>query len=159
MRGKRRHGDATRARADEPPSRSAAEAIPERSGPTVGVGRGAVLDANNRIIQLLCKRPGARAKTPFVELMMKANVWHSPRLLTGCQFSCCILGLGVEVPVREAVSRTSVFRQAVCVSAHDLGLRVIPWTVNRRAAMRRLIGWGVDGLITDRPDVAVAVTR
>jgi glycerophosphoryl diester phosphodiesterase len=39
--------------------------------------------------------------------------------------------------------------------AHDLGLRVMPWTVNRRAAMRRLIAWGVDGLITDRPDIAM----
>jgi glycerophosphoryl diester phosphodiesterase len=39
--------------------------------------------------------------------------------------------------------------------AHDLGLRVIPWTVNRRTAMRRLAAWGVDGLITDRPDLAL----
>jgi glycerophosphoryl diester phosphodiesterase len=40
--------------------------------------------------------------------------------------------------------------------AHKLGLRVFPWTVNRRSVMRRLIAWGVDGLITDRPDVAMA---
>lgn len=38
--------------------------------------------------------------------------------------------------------------------AHGLGLLVIPWTVNRPDDMRRLIGWGVDGLITDRPDLA-----
>jgi glycerophosphoryl diester phosphodiesterase len=38
--------------------------------------------------------------------------------------------------------------------AHSLGLRVVPWTVNRPEDMRRLIGWGVDGLITDRPDLA-----
>jgi glycerophosphoryl diester phosphodiesterase len=38
--------------------------------------------------------------------------------------------------------------------SHRLGLPVIPWTVNDPAAMRRLIGWGVDGLITDRPDLA-----
>ena len=37
--------------------------------------------------------------------------------------------------------------------AQSLGLMVIPWTVNRPADMRRLIGWGVDGLITDRPDI------
>lgn len=36
--------------------------------------------------------------------------------------------------------------------AHGLGLLVIPWTVNDPADMRRLIGWGVDGLITDWPD-------
>ena len=37
-------------------------------------------------------------------------------------------------------------------AAQALGLRVIPWTVNEPDAMRRVIGWGVDGLITDRPD-------
>jgi glycerophosphoryl diester phosphodiesterase len=37
--------------------------------------------------------------------------------------------------------------------AHDLGLLVIPWTVNDAARMRTLIDWGVDGIITDYPDV------
>jgi glycerophosphoryl diester phosphodiesterase len=48
--------------------------------------------------------------------------------------------------------------QDLVAKAHERGLRVIPWTVNRRAAMRRLIRWGVDGLITDRPDVALKMT-
>jgi glycerophosphoryl diester phosphodiesterase len=43
--------------------------------------------------------------------------------------------------------------------AHDLSLRVVPWTVNQPAAMRRLIQWGADGLITDRPDLANLVLR
>lgn len=38
--------------------------------------------------------------------------------------------------------------------AHDLGLLILPWTVNNPAAMRRLLAWGADGLITDRPDLA-----
>ncbi len=46
--------------------------------------------------------------------------------------------------------------RAAVAQAQELGLRVIPWTVNRRAAMRRLITWRVDGLITDRPDLAMA---
>ena len=41
--------------------------------------------------------------------------------------------------------------------AHAHGLDVIPWTVNKPADMRRLIDWGVDGLITDRPDLARSV--
>jgi glycerophosphoryl diester phosphodiesterase len=30
----------------------------------------------------------------------------------------------------------------------------MPWTVNDPADMARLIGWGVDGICTDRPDLA-----
>ena len=41
--------------------------------------------------------------------------------------------------------------------AHDLGLRVIPWTVNARDDMQRLMDWGVDGLISDWPDRALAL--
>ena len=41
---------------------------------------------------------------------------------------------------------------ALVKEAHALGLKVIPWTANKTEDMARLIDWGVDGLITDRPD-------
>jgi glycerophosphoryl diester phosphodiesterase len=37
--------------------------------------------------------------------------------------------------------------------AHRLGLSVIPWTVNDPPRMDALIAQGVDGIITDRPDL------
>jgi glycerophosphoryl diester phosphodiesterase len=40
--------------------------------------------------------------------------------------------------------------------AHRLGLTVIPWTVNRAQDMESMIEWGVDGFITDRPDLGRA---
>ena len=43
--------------------------------------------------------------------------------------------------------------------AHDLGLQLVPWTVNEAADMRRLIDWGVDGIITDYPDRLREVMR
>ncbi len=43
--------------------------------------------------------------------------------------------------------------QANIADAKSHGLRIIPWTVNDEATMRRLIEWGVDGLISDYPDV------
>ena len=36
--------------------------------------------------------------------------------------------------------------------AQALGVSVVPWTVNQRVDMQRLMDWGVDGLITDYPD-------
>jgi glycerophosphoryl diester phosphodiesterase len=38
--------------------------------------------------------------------------------------------------------------------ALSLSLKVLPWTVNEKADMDRLINWGVTGLITDYPDRA-----
>jgi glycerophosphoryl diester phosphodiesterase len=35
--------------------------------------------------------------------------------------------------------------------AQALGFQVVPWTVNQRADMARLMDWKVDGLITDDP--------
>lgn len=49
--------------------------------------------------------------------------------------------------------------EAAVKQAQQLGLQVVPWTVNEPADMARLIGWGVDGLITDYPDRARAVLR
>jgi glycerophosphoryl diester phosphodiesterase len=37
--------------------------------------------------------------------------------------------------------------------AQDLGLRVLAWTVNDVPTMARLIDMGVDGIVTDRPDL------
>jgi glycerophosphoryl diester phosphodiesterase len=42
-------------------------------------------------------------------------------------------------------------------AAKALGLKVIPWTVNERSDMERLIALGVDGIITDYPDRLRAV--
>ncbi|HZL74633.1 MAG TPA: glycerophosphodiester phosphodiesterase family protein, partial [Propionibacteriaceae bacterium] len=41
--------------------------------------------------------------------------------------------------------------------AHDRGLRVDVWTIDDEPAMRRLLSFGVDGIMTDRPDVLARV--
>lgn len=41
--------------------------------------------------------------------------------------------------------------------SHDLGLAVLPWTVNTTEEMRAMAALGVDGLATDYPDVALAL--
>lgn len=37
-------------------------------------------------------------------------------------------------------------------SLHAMDIKVIPWTVNDKEDMKRLIEWGVDGIITDYPN-------
>jgi glycerophosphoryl diester phosphodiesterase len=52
-----------------------------------------------------------------------------------------------------AVEKSMATRRFIRV-AHRAGKPVYVWTVNDPARMIRMIGLGVDGLITDRPDVA-----
>jgi glycerophosphoryl diester phosphodiesterase len=43
--------------------------------------------------------------------------------------------------------------------AHAKNIRVEPWTVDDPGLMQQYIEWGVDGLITDRPDVMIDLLR
>jgi glycerophosphoryl diester phosphodiesterase len=44
---------------------------------------------------------------------------------------------------------------AFLAQAHNDSARVDVWVVDRPEDIRRLLGWGVDGVISDHPDVAV----
>ncbi len=46
---------------------------------------------------------------------------------------------------------------ALLQQAHKAGLQVIPWTINDPAEMKRMIQIGVNGIITDRPDLLLAL--
>jgi glycerophosphoryl diester phosphodiesterase len=47
--------------------------------------------------------------------------------------------------------------QASVVEAHRLGLKIVVWTVNKPEDMARMIDLGVDGVISDRPDLLRSV--
>lgn len=61
--------------------------------------------------------------------------------------------------VPECSGRTRVVSPKFIRAAHRAGLVVQVWTVNEPEDMRRLLSWGVNAIITDRPDVAVAVVK
>ena len=54
-------------------------------------------------------------------------------------------------------SRRLVTSRAVVERYHRRGLKLLVWTVNRVEDMQRLMRWGVDGLITNHPDRALAL--
>jgi glycerophosphoryl diester phosphodiesterase len=60
---------------------------------------------------------------------------------------------GYQVP--ELAGRTRVVSERFVRDAHRADLAVQVWTVDTVEAARRLLAWGVDALITDRPDVVV----
>jgi len=61
--------------------------------------------------------------------------------------------------VPEWAGRTQVVSPRFVADAHRAGLGVHVWTVDTEADARRLLALGVDGLITDRPDLIVPVVR
>jgi glycerophosphoryl diester phosphodiesterase len=62
---------------------------------------------------------------------------------------------GYQVP--EYAGRIRIVSPRFIRHAHDAGLHVQVWTVDTEAEMERLLGWGVDALISNRPDLAVTV--
>jgi glycerophosphoryl diester phosphodiesterase len=62
---------------------------------------------------------------------------------------------GYQVPERAGLCR--VVSPTFIRHAHEAGLEVQVWTVDDAADMERLLNWGVDSLISNRPDVAVSV--
>ena len=47
----------------------------------------------------------------------------------------------------------TILDEALIDAAHEAGLAVVPWTVNDVKRMTTLKAMGVDGLISDRPDL------
>lgn len=64
-----------------------------------------------------------------------------------------------EFQVPERSGMTTIVSPRFVNYAHKAGLPVKVWTVNDADDMRRLLDWGVDALITDRPDLAVRIVR
>ncbi|HUF22932.1 MAG TPA: glycerophosphodiester phosphodiesterase [Vicinamibacterales bacterium] len=64
---------------------------------------------------------------------------------------------GFQIPERAGRLRIVSRRFVRCVSR--AGLSVAVWVVDDEAHMRRLLDWGVTGVITDRPDIAVPLLK
>lgn len=58
----------------------------------------------------------------------------------------------VAFQLPEYQGKLHVVTERFIRSAHRHNMQVHPWTVNEVQDMRRMLDWGVDGLITDYPD-------
>jgi glycerophosphoryl diester phosphodiesterase len=108
----------------------------------------------------------------FGTRVLRAARAYEPRILTGASQEETRLALyrsWVFWPVRhppndafqvpEQSGSTRVVSPRFVRYAHEAGVAVQVWTVDEAADMRRLLDWGVDGIISDRPDTAVEVVK
>ena len=61
----------------------------------------------------------------------------------------------IQIPV--SMLRMSSFTPRTIAAFHDAGVEVHAWTINDESAMERLLDLGVDGIVTDRADLAMKV--
>ncbi len=87
----------------------------------------------------------AKDETTVFVLMTKAFLggFYSPQFFS------------LQVP--EKSGGFTVMTEAFVKAAHERNLAVEPWTINDEETMRKFIAWGVDGIITDRPDLMLEV--
>jgi glycerophosphoryl diester phosphodiesterase len=65
---------------------------------------------------------------------------------------------GVDaVQVPESYSGVSIVTESMVTRLHSAKVEVHVWTVNDAPAMHRLLDLGVDGIVTDRADIALGV--
>ena len=58
-----------------------------------------------------------------------------------------------DLPVRAFLPHDSYVQPALISEAHQRGVQLMTWTVNDAGRMRKLAGWGIDGLISDDPQL------
>ena len=61
-----------------------------------------------------------------------------------------------RLPVGFVIPHYKLTSQELIDHLHGADKRVIVWTVNREEDVRRLVGWGVDGIVSDEPEMLVA---
>lgn len=62
-----------------------------------------------------------------------------------------------SLQVPEESGGITVMTPAFVKAAHERNIAVEPWTINDQDTMKKLITWGVDGIITDRPDLMLEI--
>ena len=69
------------------------------------------------------------------------------------------LARGRDLPADYVIPHLSLVDQRLVRELHDAGRKIFVWTVNRTKDMLRLAEWGVDGIISDDPELLVRTLR
>ncbi len=114
------------------------------------------------------KRYDMQGRILFSSFLAK-NLKRAAELLPGTPRGLLALPTGLGVFARTFGFRSDVYQaihpsirnltEGMITSAHQRGQRVHVWTVNTADQMQKLANWGVDGIFTDDPQLAVKILR
>jgi len=105
---------------------------------------------DDRWARAVRKASGGKALTSSGSRETRA-FWLASRAGIGLRTPAAAL----QVPVRHG--NLTIADDRLIAAAHKSGKQVHVWTVNEPEEMRRLLDMGVDGLMSDRPDILKAV--
>lgn len=77
--------------------------------------------------------------------------------LLASEWPARLLGAATEMRADAINPDFEIVTEDLCIAAHDRGINVYTWTVDDRAVMRRLIAYGVDGIMTNFPERLAAL--
>jgi glycerophosphoryl diester phosphodiesterase len=72
--------------------------------------------------------------------------------LLGSQWPARMVGAAFEMRAEAINPRSDIVTEDLCIAAHQRNLSVYTWTVDEPDEMRRLIAFGVDGIMTNYPE-------
>ncbi len=98
-------------------------------------------------------RPATSGGVTTIRRLLTAVTMHSRR-----RAAKALAGIdALQIPERHG--RVRVLSRRLVDVAHALDVEVHVWTVNEPDDMRRLVEAGVDGVVTDRADLALSILR
>ena len=110
-----------------------------------------------RVCELLVQRGAlATAIISSFDWDALAVVRHfEPRARVGLlasQWPARLVGAAFELKAESINPRADMVTEDLCIAAHERNLSVYTWTVDEPAEMRKLIAFGVDGIMTNYPE-------
>ncbi len=115
-----------------------------------------------RAVVVLVERYGLGGRvliSSFSPLALRRVQLIAPHIPTGLLYglkSLPIFGLAGLILPKDCAAfhpHYEIVGESHIAKAHRRGIRMQTWTVDEPSVMRSLIAWGVDGIITNRPDV------
>ena len=111
---------------------------------------------------IVARRALASAMVSSFDWDALAVVRHfEPRVrlgLLGSQWPARMVGAACELQAESINPRSDIVTEDLCIAAHERNLSVYAWTVDEPDEMRRLIAFGVDGIMTNYPERLREVT-